>query len=115
MPRCHHKEHNHKIKDGRRKLLVEALTVGVSLVPLYWIISKITTNITTAPPESKALLDAALTGFAFHLTAEASGLNAWYLTHGYAAEKQISRLADKQNDIHSNLDGLWDTRRRHRR
>lgn len=56
----------------------EALFVGAGNVAAFMIVQK-------AIPKMSPLAQVFLAGVLFHLTAEYSGLNEWYLTHGAAA------------------------------
>ena len=55
----------------------EALFVGAGNVAMFMIIQK-------TFPKMSPLTQTFLAGVLFHLTAEYSGLNEWYLTHGAA-------------------------------
>lgn len=90
------------------RLYQEAITVGALLVPMWFLVSK-TTAALKLTSESKPLIDIALSGFLFHLTAEETGVNEWYLTNSYAAMKH---LHPHQNELSPFLvDHIWGTRR----
>jgi hypothetical protein len=56
----------------------ESLFVGAGNVAAFMIVQK-------ALPNMSPLAQVFIAGVLFHLTAEYSGLNEWYLTHGAAA------------------------------
>ena len=95
--------------DGsRQQLALEAAVVGVGLIPIWMLVRRATTAMNIYG--NKEIIDIALAGAAFHLLAEESGLNTWYLTNGYAAQKAF------HDDITGSvlpvdLDGLWYSRR----
>lgn len=73
-------------------LYKEATVVGVALVPMWYAVRQFTiaTMILNTSPEYKAMLDVAIAGFLFHLTAEETGVNNYYLTNSYAYQKSFS-------------------------
>ena len=70
---------------SRQQLALEAAVVGVGLIPMWMLVRRATTAMNIYG--GKEIIDIALAGAAFHLLAEESGLNTWYLTNGYAAQK----------------------------
>ena len=73
------------------KLVEEAIVVGALNVPLWFLCREVAKNFKV--PESKVNVAASfLSGLAFHLLAERTGINAWYLKHGHAAMKEQQRL-----------------------
>jgi len=71
----------------------EALAVGVAVIPLWWLVRKATMTMSLGlTNESKEILDVALSAALLHLVAEETGVNAWYLTNSFAAQKAFSKL-----------------------
>ena len=91
--------------DDHSLLYKEAAFVGISLVPMWFLVAQFTlaTKVLTGSPHLKAMLDVAVAGALFHLTAEESGLNHYYLTNSYAYEKSFSNEF-KRDDIDIRLD-----------
>jgi len=83
---CEHQTHDHTLEHSR--LYHEATAVGLLLVPMWWAVSKATTAVKIGGTV-KPFVDVAVAGFLFHLAAEETGVNAWYLTHSYAAQKVL--------------------------
>jgi len=102
---CDHPEHEHTLRPSR--LYLEALSVGALLVPMWWAVGKTTTALKLTG-STKPYIDVAVSGFLFHLAAEESGLNAWYLTNSFAAAKVLH--PKQKDDIHSCVGRLWRTR-----
>jgi hypothetical protein len=90
------------MKPGHDELYKEAAFVGISLVPVWFVISQFTTAMHISD-KHKAWIDIALAGSIFHLLAEESGLNTYYLTNSYASKKAFSA---KFKDEHNVDDGL---------
>jgi|LauGreSuBDMM15SN_2_FD.fasta_scaffold219643_2 hypothetical protein len=99
---CEHGEHRHTLRPSR--LYAEALSVGVLLVPVWWAVMKATAAVKISG-DAKPYVDVAVAGFLFHIAAEESGVNAWYLTHSYAAEKVL--FPKQKNDILGCVGHLW--------
>jgi hypothetical protein len=94
--------------DGsRQQLALEAAVVGVGIIPIWMLVRRATTAMNIYG--NKAIIDVALAGAAFHLLAEESGLNTWYLTNGYAAQKAFQENI-RGNVLPVDLDGLWYSR-----
>ena len=74
------------------QLYKEAAFVGISLVPMWFAVAQFTlaTRVFTGSPQLKAMLDVAVAGALFHLTAEEIGLNHYYLTNSYAYQNSFS-------------------------
>ena len=99
--KCGHSKHYHR--EPREQLYMEATTVGAALVPMWWSVSQFTTAVKITGPY-KQVLDVALAGFLFHIAAEESGLNAWYLSHSHAAKKQFSKsFSDLDVPVYTSL------------
>ena len=90
--------------EDHSQLYKEAAFVGISLVPMWFIVTQFTlaTKVLTGAPQLKAMLDVVIAGSLYHLTAEESGLNHYYLTHSYAYQKSFSREFKK--DEHCAID-----------
>lgn len=65
------------LSDYWTSLAVEAAASGVLLVPVAKISQRLAPN--------SPLLQLFLAGAAYHLVAEATGINAWYVNHGAAS------------------------------
>lgn len=81
---CNHALHGHTLDASQ--LYTEAASVGLLLVPTWWAVSKLTTALRVGGTWKPAF-DVALSGFLFHMAAEETGMNEWYLFHSYAAQK----------------------------
>ena len=66
------------------QLVEEAIGVGALLVPVYAVVRKSIVNLVWKNEASREYVAVFLSGALFHVLAEASGLNEWYLTHGNA-------------------------------
>ena len=78
--------------------------MGLALIPMWWSVSKFTTAVNVSGA-IKPAIDVAISGFFFHIAAEESGLNTWYLTNSHAARKQFSlSYSDLDAPLHSSLD-----------
>ena len=75
----------------------ESLFVGAGNVAAFMIIQK-------ALPKISPLAQVFLAGVLFHLTAEYSGLNEWYLTHGAAALGRGSAQDYIEENLYSKQD-----------
>jgi len=102
---CDHPSHEHTLRPSR--LYLEALSVGALLVPMWWAVGKATAAMQFVG-DAKPYFDVAIAGFLFYLAAEESGLNEWYLTHSFAAEKVLH--PKQKDDIHSCVGRLWVSR-----
>jgi len=76
------------------QLAREAFVVGVAIIPLWWTVRQVTTAMSLgfSSMENKATLDVALSAALLHLVAEETGVNAWYLTNSFAAQKAFSKI-----------------------
>ncbi len=98
--KCRHRH------SDRLKLYGEALVVGAALVPVYFAVSR-ATQAARIDFAGKEVLDLFLSGFLFHLAAEESGVNEWYLTNSHAAKKIFSSTVanyDTYAPLHSSMD-----------
>jgi NADH:ubiquinone oxidoreductase subunit 4 (subunit M) len=75
------------------QLYKEAAFVGIALVPMWYLVAQFTTAtmVYAASPQMKTMVDVALAGALFHLAAEESGLNHYYLTNSHAYQQSFSR------------------------
>ncbi len=75
------------------QLYKEAAFVGIALVPMWFLVAQFTTAtlVYAKSPQMKTMVDVALAGALFHLAAEESGLNHYYLTNSYAFQQSFSR------------------------
>jgi hypothetical protein len=88
------------------KLYKEAAIVGVALVPMWYAVARFTAAVQLGGSH-KALIDVALAGALFHLAAEESGLNTYYLTNSYAHEKAFAaEFKENETCVGSDVDRL---------
>lgn len=73
------------------QLVEEAIGVGALLVPVYAVVRKSIVNLVWRDEASRDYVAVFLSGALFHVLAEASGLNEWYLTHGNANQVYLWR------------------------
>ena len=75
------------------RLYKEAAFVGIALVPMWYLVAQFTTAtmVYVSSPHMKTMVDVAIAGALFHLTAEETGLNNYYLTNSYAFQQSFSR------------------------
>lgn len=99
---CEHPAHDHTLEPWR--LYQEAVSVGLLLVPVWFLTTKATTAVKIGGT-AKPYVDVAVAGFLFHLAAEESGVNAWYLTNSYAAQKVLH--PKQKNDLLDCVADLW--------
>ena len=78
-----------------KALLTEAAYVGLGSIPIY-IGTGIVLDSLFSPGSSwrSEAMKAFVAGTAFHLMAEAGGMNQWYLENGYAAKKHRRMVYD---------------------
>lgn len=78
--------------EHNRKLLTEAFFVGAFLVPVFAFTHSV---VTIAFPRMKDTtqdyLSVFISGGLFHLVAEGSGVNDWYLDNGVAVLKRLEK------------------------
>jgi len=72
-------------------LAKEAVGVGALLVPVYAVVRKSVVNLVWKDEASREYVAVFLSGALFHVLAEASGLNEWYLTNGRANQVYLWR------------------------
>ena len=68
-------------------LAKEAVSVGALSVPI-WFFSKTLVRSLGIAENQREVLTAFVSGVAFHLLAEYSGANAWYVENGHAAHRE---------------------------
>lgn len=73
----------------------EAVIVGILNVPI-WLISQHIVDSLKIPEKQRGVLTAVLSGMSFHLLAEYSGMNAWYIENGHAALDQKEKYREKK-------------------
>ena len=95
------------MKPGHDELYKEAAFVGISLVPVWFIISQFTTAMRISD-KHKAWIDIALAGSMFHLLAEESGLNTYYLTNSYASKNAFSAKFKDERVVDDSLGWIHD-------
>lgn len=78
------------VKNDEYEALVykEAVFVGATFLPMWWIVKRSTAffNIT---PDKKEALDIFLAGAVYHIVAESIGLNEYYTKHGASVKKML--------------------------
>lgn len=99
---CGHEEHRSKDVSS---LYGEALVVGLSLVPVWFAVRSVTT-LARIDLQSKAAIDVAIAGFLFHMIAEETGVNKWYLTNSHAARNVLSQTVDNDSVVHVDMDWI---------
>ena len=92
------------------KLYKEAAFVGIALVPMWFAVAQFTTAVKWFPNNSyKQGFDVLLAGALFHLAAEESGLNTYYLTNSHAYDNSFAaQFKDEQLPLDAVVDWLRD-------
>ena len=75
----------------------------VALVPVWLAISTATT-VMRLEFSGKTALDVFLSGFLFHIVAEETGVNTWFLTNSHASKKQFADTIG--GEIHNAVDAI---------
>jgi hypothetical protein len=75
------------MKTYDEQLLTEAVSVGALMVPWFFLVSGATSALGFR--DNKDVIDLFLSGATFHLAAEFSGVNAWYLNNSAANLSQV--------------------------
>jgi hypothetical protein len=78
-----------------RQVYQEAAVVGLTMLPMWVLVSR-ATDFFGIRPVWKSALDVALAGAAFHLIAEESGVNAWYVQHGAAVQQLLTHTIERE-------------------
>ena len=86
----------------QQQLAIEAITVGAAFLPWSYLISGFVAKSSIAP-QYKGYASIFIAGAGFHLVAELSGLNAWYLKHSAANMKVYNRLSKKEKVVESGI------------
>jgi hypothetical protein len=102
---CEHS--NHRTSWNNKQLYGEAIVVGAALVPVWFAVSKLTT-VTRINFSGKPALDVFIAGVLFHLIAEETNVNEWFLTQSFAAKKALACNIETQDAVHDNLDWIRD-------
>lgn len=69
-------------------LTKEALAVGLSFLPVYWITDKVLMKFfPNWLPDTRKYVNVAVAGGLFHIISEETGVNNWFLTNSVAARK----------------------------
>jgi hypothetical protein len=78
------------------ELLKEAVAVGASLVPVYWLTSRALRRVTQNwSPENAILVNVAVCAGIFHVICEETGVNNWYLSNSIASKKAKKKYGRK--------------------
>jgi hypothetical protein len=78
-------------------LVQEAIIVGALLVPVYSVVRELTVELDFESERTKEFLAVFASGALFHLLAEATGVNEYYLHHSHAYQTFVARQ-DKVKD-----------------
>jgi hypothetical protein len=73
------------------ELAKEATEVGALLVPVYAVVREALDGMKFKNERNKDYISVFISGALFHIVAEATGVNEWYLTHSRANTKFLSR------------------------
>ncbi len=91
------------------KLYKEAAFVGIALVPMWYAVAQFTTAVKWFPGNTfKHGFDVFLAGALFHLAAEESGLNTFYLTNSHAYDQSFKAQYKDELPLDNALDWLRD-------
>jgi hypothetical protein len=86
-------------------LAKEATEVGALLVPVYAVVREALKGLRFKDEVNKEYLSVFVAGALFHVVAEATGVNEWYLTHGRANRKWLSTTYNADKPSSSRCDG----------
>lgn len=75
----------------------EAIFVGLTFLPV-WLLVQRSTEFMRINTQHKDKLDVVLAGSVYHLIAEASGINVFYLKHGAAVKKILGDTLENVAD-----------------
>ena len=91
----------------KQELVKEAIGVGLGAIPIFLTTSAI---LDAMAPKDSPLRSPAMKyfvgGLAFHLAADATGWNRWYLEHSYEAKKAMAVEYDYTMDWYANRSGF---------
>ena len=76
------------------QLTKEAVPTGALLVPIYAVVRTSIVQHIWRNEDTRDYVAVFLSGALFHILAEASGANEWYITHGRANQKWLSKHND---------------------
>lgn len=82
-----------------KRSVQEAVVVGAALLPIYSVVHEVVEELDLG--RSTDLSAVFLSGVAFHLIAEATGLNEWYIHHGAATDKWLSSTSTSKQNVGS--------------
>lgn len=77
------------------KLAKEAAFTGALMVPWFYLISNFTTAFGIT--QNKEMVDLFVSGATFHLAAEYTGVNRWYLKHSAAHYKKMRKFVEEKD------------------
>jgi hypothetical protein len=83
------------------ELAKEATEVGVLLVPVYAIVREALNGLRFKNERNKEYISVFIGGALFHILAEATGVNEWYLTNSRANKQSIERRLNGERVPHS--------------
>lgn len=99
------------------ELAKEATEVGVLLLPVYAVIRETLNGLKFKNERNKEYFSVVISGAVFHILAEASGMNEWYLSNSRANRHRLMRNINDQSLPFSNDSrvcslALWKSRHR---
>lgn len=90
---------------SKQQLVVEALVVGAAMLPVWWVTTRFTSSMNFGA--EKAAVDVFVSAAAFHLLAEQSGVNEWFLSNSHAAQKTFHRDFRYGRVLSNDLGRIW--------
>lgn len=85
------------------ELAKEATEVGALLVPVYAIVREALDGMRFKNETNKEYISVFVSGALFHIIAEATGMNEYYLTHSRANKKWLRK--NNAEPVHRSCDG----------
>jgi hypothetical protein len=82
-----------------RQLAHEAVTIGAVLTPVYAVVRELVEELNFENERSKDYISVFVAGALFHILAEATGVNEYYIKHSHVARKWMSKKS-KDVDTH---------------
>jgi hypothetical protein len=70
-----------------KESLKEAVTIGAFITPLFAVVRELVDEVNFTNERSKDYISVFVAGAMFHIIAEASGVNEWYLNNSAAYRK----------------------------